>query len=303
MACHVLRLTLRSVAPTVFHSKLSLPDITLDSRVFKHLCLWSSVDDASPVAVARQSFQRLATPGALSLTNVNGNTTVPPLPNTTVPPPWPATSPFRDLSSICHSPRANDIVRVDTEGLSGVTEIGSYFLRACHSLRVLNPRGLVNVTRIGHCFMRSCDALQAVELAPLSRVRAIGDLFMAGCASLTALDVAPLSRLATLPSGFLLDCSLLQSLDCRPLRSVTTIGDIVLVRCTALQDLNVSSFASVTQIGDCFLHECSALRNLDLSAMTVVAVLNGAAVLDDHQLKSLIRPQTDELATAAIGGF
>ena len=40
VACHILRLTLRTLAPTVFHSKLSLRGIStvFDARVFNHPC-------------------------------------------------------------------------------------------------------------------------------------------------------------------------------------------------------------------------------------------------------------------------
>ena len=57
--------------------------------------LWASVDDASPWEVAKQSFCRLATPGALRLMNVNGNAIVSSV----------HAAPFRDLSSICHTAR------------------------------------------------------------------------------------------------------------------------------------------------------------------------------------------------------
>ena len=313
VACGVFLLLARRHVPGDVHP-------TCDLAMGALHMLWASVDDASPVEEARQSFQRLATAGAVRLTNVQERVTVPARVRTR--------SPFQKLKSICHGPRANVIVRVDTEGLTGVTVIGDNFLSDCTSLRVVNLRGLVNVTRIGDCFMSDCHTLQAGDLAPLSRIKAIGECFMVGCESLTALDVSPLSRLTTLPNGFLCGCKSLQSLECRPLRSVTTIGadflthcaalqelnvssfasvtqigNCFLTGCAALQELNVSSFASVTQIGECFLATCPALRTLDLSAMTEVDILSDVGLLHDHQLQSLIRPETGEFATAAVGGL
>ena len=290
VACGVFLLLARRHVPGDVH-----PTCDLAMRAL-HM-LWSAVDDASPVAVAYQSFQRLSTAGAVRLTNVEGRARVA---EGSGSKPF---SPFQQLESICHGPRASVIVRVDTEGLTGVTEIGSHFLSVCTNLRAVNLRGLINVTCIGNGFMFCCGELQAVDLAPLSCVSAIGQYVMVGCRSLTALDVSPLSRLTTLPRGFLNDCTSLQSLDCRPLRGVTTIGRHFLAGCAALQELNVSSFASVTQIGDSFLGYCPALRTLDLSAMTEVDVLNDDELLYDHQLQSLIRPETGELATARIDGF
>ena len=291
VACGVFLLLVRRHVPGDVH-----PTCDLATRAL-HM-LWSSVDHASPVAVARQSFKRLATKGAVRLTNVQGRATVP-LRFFTY-------SSFQKLGSFCHGPRTNVIVRVDTEGLTGVTEIGTHFLDGCQRLRVVNLRGLVTVTCIGNCFMRDCCELRVVDLAPLSRVRAIGEYFMAGCA-MTALDVSPLSRLTALPGYFLASCSLLQSLDCRPLRSVTTIGGLFFARCASLQQLDVSSFASVTQIGNSFLAGDfflpPALRTLDLSAMTRVDVLDDGGLLHRHQLQSLIRPEAGELATARIRGF
>ena len=288
VACGVFLLLARRHVPGDVH-----PTCDLAMRAL-HM-LWASVDDASPVAVARQSFQRLATAGAVRLTNVQGRATVPARSD--------ALSLFQTLESICQGPRANAIVRVDTEGLTGVTEIGTHFLAGCTSLRVVNLRGLVYVTCIGDSFMESCRELQEVDLAPLSRVRAIGEFFMVECASLTALDVTPLSNLTALPWGFLYDCSSLQSLDCRPLRGVTTISGRFLGGCAALQELDMSAFASVTRIDGCFLAGCPALRTLNLSAMTEVDRLIDVGLLQDHQLQSLIRPETGELAIARIAGF
>ena len=255
--------------------------------------LWASVDDASPWEVAKQSFCRLATPGALRLTNVNGNAIVSSVGAAT----------FRELSSICHGPRANVIVRVDTEALTGVTEIGDYFLWRCGSLVSVILRGLAGVTTVGDSFLRGCIGLKAIDLAPLSRVTTVGDWFLDGCSSLTAIDVAPLSRLTALPCGFLHGCTSLQSLDCRPLRSVTTIGPELLCSCAALQQLDVSSFSTVTKIGQLFLCSCPALRHLDLSSMANVSKLIAPGLLAGHGLESLIRPATGALATAAIKGF
>jgi hypothetical protein len=230
VACGVFLLLARRHVPGDVHP-------TCDLAMGALHMLWASVDDASPVEEARQSFQRLPTAGAVRLTNVQERVTVPARVAARVG----TCSPFHELESICHGPRANVIVRVDTEGLTGVTEVGTHFLAGCLSLRVVNLRGLVNVTRIGNSFMHGCAELQAVDLAPLSRVRAIGEFFMARCASLTALDVSPLSMLATLPKGFLLGCSSLQSLDCRPLRSVEQVGSCFLCCCAALQELQASS--------------------------------------------------------------
>ena len=257
--------------------------------------VWASVDDATLVKVARQSFLRLATPGAVSLTNVEGNATV--------ASPWRATSPFIYLSSICHGPRANVIVRVDTEGLTGVTAIGAGFLAGCRSLRVVNLRGLVNVADIFDDFLAGCSELQSVDLAPLARVTEIGESFLYNCCSLTAIDLAPLSQLTTLSTAFLSDCSSLQSLDCRPLRSVTTIDSDFLEGCTTLQELDMSSFATVSLIDGGFLANCIALRSLDLSSMTNVTEFDAYGFLHSHQLESLFRPETGELATADIDGL
>ena len=251
--------------------------------------LWASVDVSSPSQVARQSFQRLATPGALRLTNVERNAIVLP-------------SISSHLRQICLRPRANVIVRIDTEALTGVTEIGDGFLSGCSSLRVVNLRGLKNVTRIGLGFLYGCRALPAVDLAPLSRVEAIRACFMSACQSLKSIDLAPLSRLTTLPPEFLRGCSSLQSLDCSPLRSVTCLERGFVGGCTALQELNVSSFGSVTEIGGGFLADCSALLSLDLSSLANVTEL-GDDELRLGQLESLIRPEMGVLATAPIARF
>ena len=310
VACGVFLLLARRHVPGDVHPTQDLAMCAL------HM-VWASVDDAMAKKVARQSFLRLATPGALSLTNVNGSAMASSF-----------GSPFVDVSSICHGPRANVIVRVDTEGLTGVTEIDDDFLRECKSLRAVNLRGLVNVTRIGDCFLQRCESLTAVDLAPLGCVTEIGycfmdgcrelqavDLaplvsvteidtsFMAGCAALTAIDLAPLSQVTITLGEFLCGCTSLQSLDCRPLRSATTIEGGFLHSCTSLRQLDVSSFATVTRISDAFLANCPALRTLDLSSMTNVAELNSYELLRGHQLESLVRPETGELATAAIDGF
>ena len=115
--------------------------------------------------------------------------------------------------------------------------------------------------------------------------------------------MAPLSQLTELSTFFLNDCSSLQAVDCRPLRSVTTIERYFLGGCTALQELHVSSFATVTYIGYRLLHNCAALRIFDLSVMTNVTELHAYDLLGDHQLESLVRPETGELATATIAGF
>ena len=191
--------------------------------------VWASVDDQSPRERARQSFLRLTTSDAVSLTNVRGNATV--------PSPWPAGPAFRSLSSICHGPRANIIVRIDTEALTGVTEIGNAFLLDCSSLRLVNLRGVLNVARIGGDFLSGCSELKAVDLVPLARVTQVGEDFLADCGSLSAIDLAPMSQLTTLSPEFLFNCSSLQSVDCPPLRSVTTIESGFLEGCTALQEL------------------------------------------------------------------
>ena len=105
--------------------------------------LWASVDNASPMTVARQSFLRLATKGAVSLTNASGAATVPSHKD----------SPIRRLASICHGPRASTIVRIDTEGHTGVTAIGDDFLDSCCNLLSVNLRGLNNVVAIGGSFL------------------------------------------------------------------------------------------------------------------------------------------------------
>ena len=286
VACGVFLLLARRHVPGDVHP-------TLDLAVCALHMVWASVDDRSPTEVAKQSLLRLATAGAVSLTNVKGKASVSMLYG----------SPICNLSSICHGPRANVVVRVDTEGLTGVTAIGNGFLYHCRSLRVVNLRGLVNVTRIGHTFLFGCSELKAVDLAPLARVTRIETCFLHDCKSLVAIGLAPLYQLTELPSWFLSGCSSLRSLDCRPLRRVTTIERRFLLDCTALQELNVSSFATVKRIGKSFLHNCPALRSLDLSAMTNVANLNEAYLLNRHQLESLARPETGELATAAIAGL
>ena len=172
----------------------------------------------------------------------------------------------------------------------------------------MNLRGLVNVTRIGDSFLDGCSELKAPDLAPLAGVTAIGGWFLCSCSSLTAIDLAPLSRLTIVPLRFLSRCYSLQSLDCRTLRSVTIIQMGFLQSCMGLQELDVSSFTSVTRIEEGFLDNCpalrildlSALRRLDLSAMTHVTKRDSNYLLHDHQLESLVRPETGELATAAI---
>ena len=306
VACSVFLLLARRHVPGDVH-----PTCDLAMRAL-HM-VWASVDDAMSKEEARQSFLRLATPGALSLTNVNGKAIVASSEDSAfsdlssiaddesiVPP---ADSPFCDLPSICHGPRANVIVRVDTEALTGVTVIGDAFLFGCSSLRAVNLRGLVNVAGIGDNFLRSCRELKAVDLAPLAHVTEIGQSFLSRCSSLTAIDLAPLSQLTELPYGFLRCCSSLQSLDCRPLRNVTTIEEFFLEDCTALQELDVSSFATVSTVGYTFLAGCPALHRLDLSAMTNVTKLYEDFLLDDHQLESLELPDVGALATADIAGF
>ena len=288
VACVVFLLLARHHVPGDVHPTLDLAQCAL------HM-VWASVDESSPTAVARQSFLRLATPGAVRLTNVNRNATV--------PSPWPTNSPFRSLWSICQGPRANVIVQVDTQGLTGVTEIGDNFLYECSSLRTVNLRGLAHVSRVGGFFLADCSELKVLDLAPLARVTAIRSCFLSRCASLTALDLAPLSQLTELPDEFLTNCSSLQSLDCRPLRSVTAIGTGFLAGCSALHELDVSSFAAVTRIDEGFLHYCPALRSLDLSAMANVTEVDTDDLLGDHQLESLVRPEMGELATAAIAGL
>ena len=185
VACGVFLLLARRHVSGDVHPTQDLADCML------HM-VWASVDDASPMAVARQSFRRLATKGSVSLTNSSGAATVPH---------W--DSPIRRLDRICHGPRANTIVRVDTEGLVGVTAIGAFFLDGCCSLLRVNLRGLKNVATIGNRFLQCCRALKAVDLAPLARVKAIGECFMVNCESLTSIDLAPLAQLTKLPCDFL----------------------------------------------------------------------------------------------------
>ena len=62
------------------------------------------------------------------------------------------------------------------------------------------------------------------------------------------------------------------------------------------------SFATVTRIDQRFLCACPALRRLDLCSMAHVDRLNVFDFLAHHQLESLARPDTGELATAATDG-
>ena len=286
VACGVFLLLARRHVPGDVHPTLHLALCAL------HM-LWASVDDASPTAVARQSFLRLATKGAVSLTNSSDAATVPSH----------EPCPMRRLASICHGPRANTIVRVDTEGLTGVTAIAAFFLFSCSNLLSVNLRGLKNVDKIGAHFLAGCWKLKVVDLAPLARVKAIGDWFISFCVSLTSIDLAPLAQLTTLPVGFLSGCYSLQSLDCRPLRSVINVGALFLFSCAALRELNVSSFATVARVAGTFLYRCTALRHVDLSSMTNVTELHELLLLHGHQLESLVRPDRGELATVAIAGF
>ena len=280
VACGVFLLLARRAVPGHVHPTQDLAMSAL------HM-LWASVDVASSIEVARQSFQRLATAGALRLTNASRTHQVP----------------TRSRSWIGDGLRAIVIVRVDTEGLTGVTEIGDGFLYNCHSLLTVNLRGFKEVTTVGSSFLCDCLKLKAVDLAPLARVTRLGDSFLLGCRTLTALDLAPLSQLTTLPMAFLADCTSLQSLDCRPLRSVAGVAGCFLFHCTALQELNVLSFNTVTEVGTYFLSDLPALRRLDLSSMANVTELYNKGLLGNHQLVSLTRPETGELATAAIAGF
>ena len=70
VACAVFLLLARRHVPGDVHP-------TLDHALCALHMVWASVDEASPMEVARQSFLRLATPGAVSLTNVKGEPTVP----------------------------------------------------------------------------------------------------------------------------------------------------------------------------------------------------------------------------------
>jgi hypothetical protein len=219
VACGVFLQLARRHVPGDVHPTVDLAQCAL------HM-VWASVDESSPIEVAQRSFQRLSTKGALTLTN------------RALAPKVSSAYPFRYLSKICHRwTRANVLVRIDTEGLTGVTEIDRDFLRECKSLRAVNLRGLVNVTRIGDSFLCDCESLTAVDLAPLAGVTLVGEWFLAGCRGLKAVDLASLANVTRIGAGFLCDCPALRRLDLSAMSNVVEVDDDFLLDGHRLESL------------------------------------------------------------------
>ena len=171
---------------------------------------------------------------------------------------------------------SNDLVKVDTSPLRGVTRIGFFVFHAANKLRAIDLRGFTSVTWIGRYFLHT--------------------------AFIEGLDTSPLLRMTSVPSDFVCHCYCLRSISLAGFVNVVEVGPHFLNHCECLEALDLTPFAKVKKLGSHFLAGCTALQSLDLSPMTAGEHVDDY-MLAGNQLAQVIRPQTGQLADIAIPGL
>lgn len=196
--------------------------------------------------------------------------------------------------------KCSEVMQVDLQPFSGITDTDSYFLHGCCSIRRIDLSPLVNLTSIGSYFMAACTRLLEINLSTLHRVHRIGSSFLSGCVCLKTVDLRSFSNLHHVPSEFLTGCSGLQEVFVFPARGVggavgvSTIDSSFMSDCTKIAEIDLTSLSTVSTIKISFMCGCRGLKQLLMGHMTQLQTIDANFAGRCTNLEHIELPKTIE---------